>query len=233
MSRFSESSSILPSTLAFLQDLAQNNNKEWFQAHKPAYEQAHANMSAFAREFLKLMQDHDRIVTERQGSNLYRIYNDLRFHKNKPIFNTRFAGGFNRVKPALRGGYYFHIEPGRSYVSCGFFGPSADDLKRIREDIALNLEDWQAVLASPDIVKTFGRMQGDQLKTAPSGYPKDHPSVELLRYKQFIFRRFFTDAEVLATDFVIQANSALKAIRPFFDYMSEMLTSDANGVSLI
>ncbi len=190
-------------------------------------------MAAFAREFLRLMQDHDGIVTERPGAALYRIYNDLRFHKNKPIFNTRFAGGFNRIKPALRGGYYFHIEPGNSYVSCGFFNPNADDLKRIREDIAVNLEDWQAILALKGIQETFGRMQGDQLKTAPSGYPKDHPAVELLRYKQFIFRHRFTDVEVCAPGFVERTNASFVAIRPFFDYMSEMLTTDLNGISLI
>jgi uncharacterized protein (TIGR02453 family) len=225
--------SIAPATLQFLVDLAQNNNKDWFLAHKPTYQLAHDNVAAFAREFLKLMQGHDRIVTERSGHNLYRIYNDLRFHKNKPIFNTRFAGGFHRVKPALRGGYYFHIEPGNSYVSCGFFGPNADDMKRIRQDIDHNYGDWAAIMALPEIQKTYGRMQGEQLKTAPAGYPKDHPGVEFLRYKQFIFRRYFTEAEVLAPDFVVQANAALKAIRPFFDYMSEMLTSDANGISLL
>ncbi len=233
MSSQSESFAILPSTLCFLQDLAQNNAKDWFQAHKPAYEQAHANVAAFAREFLKRMQNHDRIVTERSGHNLYRIYNDLRFHKNKPPFNPRFAGGFHRLKPQLRGGYYFHIEPGRSYVSCGFFGPNADDMKRIRTDIEHNYEDWAAIMALPGIQTTFGRMQGEQLKTAPAGYPKDHPGVEYLRYKQFIFRHYFTDAEVLAPDFVVHANAAFMAIRPFFDYMSEVLTTDGNGVSLI
>ncbi|MBK9453993.1 MAG: DUF2461 domain-containing protein [Bacteroidetes bacterium] len=223
---------IAPETLQFLKDLRENNNKEWFGLHKATYDLAHDNMKVFAQDLQARMLTHDRIVAERPGHNLYRIYNDLRFHKNKPPFNTRFAGGFHRIKPALRGGYYFHVEPGNSYVSAGFYGPNAADLKRIREDIADNFEEWQEILDAPGIQQTFGKMQGDQLKTAPVGFPKDHPAVELLRYKQFILRRFFTDAEVVAPDFVVQANASLQAIRPFFDYMSEMLTTDGNGLPL-
>jgi uncharacterized protein (TIGR02453 family) len=224
---------IHPETLTFLQNLTQNNSKDWFQAHKPEYQKAHDNMAEFARELLKLMQDHDRIVSERPGSALYRIYNDLRFHKNKPPFNCRFAGGFNRIKPQLRGGYYFHIQPGNSYASCGFFGPNADDLKRIRMDIEANVEDWEELMALPSLVATFGRMQGDQLKTAPSGFAKDHPGVEWLRYKQFIFRHYFTDQEVISPGFVLRVNETFKAVRPFFDYMSEVLTTNLNGESIL
>jgi uncharacterized protein (TIGR02453 family) len=219
-------------TLQFLRDLALNNNKDWFLAEKSAYQQAHQNASAFAQELLLRMQLHDRITPERGGSALYRMYNDLRFHKNKPPLNPRFAGGFHRLKPMLRGGYYFHIQPGASYLSCGFFGPNAEDMKRIRRDMDHNHEDWKALLAVPLISDTFGRMEGEELKTAPAGYPKDHPGIEFLRYKQLIFRRRFTDAEVLAPDFVVQADATFQAIRPFFDYMSELLTTDANGVSL-
>jgi uncharacterized protein (TIGR02453 family) len=224
--------SISPATVDFLRELDAHNAKDWFLAHKTEYQKAHDNMAAFAGELLKAMQDHDSIVSERPGNALYRIYNDVRFHKNKPPYNPRFAGGFNRVKPLLRGGYYFQVKPGNSYCSCGFFGPNADDLKRIRQDIAENYEDWWALMEIPSLKDTFGMMQGDQLKTAPSGYAKDHPAVVLLRYKQFIFRHHFTDAEVVAPDFVQQVDWCYRNIRPFFDYMSELLTTDGNGVSL-
>ena len=224
--------SIAPSTLDFLKDLDAHNTKDWFLAHKLDYQKAHDNMAAFANDLLKAMQDHDGIVSERPGNALYRIYNDLRFHKNKPPYNPRFAGGFHRVKPLLRGGYYFQIQPGNSYCSCGFFGPNADDLKRIRQDMADNYEDWFALLATPALKETFGAMQGDQLKTASAGYPKDHPAVTLLRYKQLIFRHRFTDAAVTAPDFVQQVDRCYRNIRPFFDYMSELLTTDGNGESL-
>ena len=224
---------IQPSTLDFLRSLAQYNSKEWFNAHKDDYLRARANVADFARELLHRMKEHDHIQTERSGDNLYRIYNDLRFHKDKPPFNARFAGGFHRVKPQLRGGYYFQIEPGNSYVSCGFFGPNAEDLKRIRQDIDLNHEAWREVLSEPKLWATYGHMVGEQLKTAPSGYAKDHPAVDLLRYKQFIFRHRFTDAQVMQQDAVERFDRAFQAIRPFFDYMSEVLTTNANGESLI
>lgn len=226
-------SAIHPSTLQFLSDLAAHNDREWFAAHRDAYEAARKNAADFAAAFLRLMQDHDRLTPERPGAGLYRIHNDLRFHKNKPIFNTRFAGGFHRLKPHLRGGYYWHIESGKSYVSCGFFGPNPDDLKRIRQDIDHNWEEWEELLALPQIRDTFGEMQGDQVKNAPSGYPKDHPGIRFLRYKQFIFRHYFTDAEVLSPDFVQQANACFRNIRPWFDFMSEVLTTDSNGESIL
>lgn len=224
---------ILPATLDFLRALEQNNAKEWFNAHKDDYQAARANMSDFARQLHTRMKAHDNIQTERGGDHLYRIYNDLRFHPNKPPFNCRFAGGFNRVKPHLRGGYYFQLVPGNSYLSCGFFGPNADDLRRIRQDIDHHHEDWREVLSTPKLWATFGRMEGEQLKTAPTGYAKDHPAVDLLRYKQFIFRRRFTDAEVLRDDVVERFDRGFQAVRPFFDYMSEVLTTNANGESLI
>lgn len=226
-------SMILPSTLDFLQSLEHNNDKDWFNDHKDDYLRARANMADFARQLLYRMKVHDQVEPERPGDNLYRIYNDVRFHKHKPPFNPRFAGGFHRKKPQLRGGYYFQIVPGNSYVSCGFFGPNASDLQRIRQDIADNHDEWRALLSQPALWATFGKMDGEQLKTAPTGYPKNHPAVDLLRYKQFIFRHRFSDAEVLQADAVERFDHAFQAIRPFFDYMSMVLTTNANGESLI
>jgi uncharacterized protein (DUF2461 family) len=75
-------------------------------------------------------------------------------------------------------------------------------------------------------------MQGEQVKTTPKGFASNDPAIELLRYKQFWFERKFTDREVLADDFLNKVNATYKAIRPFFDYMSELLTTDSNGESL-
>lgn len=223
---------ITPATLRFLADLAANNDKAWFQAHKDAYTAAQAEVAAFALALRDRMLLHDRITPERPGNALYRIYNDLRFHKHKPPFNPRFAGGFHRVKPLLRGGYYFQVQPGNSYVSCGFFGPNAADLQRIRQDIDHNHADWTAILDAPAFKAKFGAMEGDQLKSAPTGYAKDHPAIHLLRHKQFIFRHRFTDAEVCEPGFLEACDASFRAVRPYFDYMSELLTTDANGEPL-
>ena len=76
-------------------------------------------------------------------------------------------------------------------------------------------------------------MRGEQLSSAPRGYAKDHPAIDLLRYKQYLLRHNFSDAEVLSPDFVKKANDVFKKMRPFLDYMSEVLTTDLNGESIL
>ena len=88
------------------------------------------------------------------------------------------------------------------------------------------------IITSKDFIDTFGELRGDQLKTAPKGFDKDHPDVDLLRYKQFIFGKNFTDKEVLSPDFVHVANETFQKMRPFFNFMSEVLTTDSNGVPI-
>jgi uncharacterized protein (TIGR02453 family) len=178
------------------------------------------------------MNTHDQIETPSAKKSLYRIYNDVRFSKDKSPYNPRFAGYMKRLKPSLRGGYYFWIRPGGSRIGCGFTYPNADDLKRIRQDIDLNHEDWHKLLKTKSLVTNFSSMQGAQVATSPRGFSSDHPAIELLRFKQFWFERTFSDKEVLASDFLLNINKTFKGIRPFFNYMSDVLTTDANGEPL-
>jgi uncharacterized protein (TIGR02453 family) len=224
---------IRKSTFLFLRDLSENNNREWFNANKLRYEAAKQNAEEFVDELIVKMNAHDRIETRSGKKSLYRIYNDVRFSKDKTPYNPRFAGYMKRVKPFLRGGYYFWIKPGASRVGCGFSYPHADDLKRIRQDISLNPAEWNKLLKSKSIVSHFGGMKGEQLRTMPRGFSSNDPAIELLRYKQFWFERTFTDQEVLASEFIIHVNKTFRAIRPFFDYMSEVLTTNLNGESSV
>ncbi|MFT5902114.1 MAG: hypothetical protein ACI9LA_001322, partial [Bacteroidia bacterium] len=135
---------------------------------------------------------------------------------------------------ALRGGYYFHLQPGdKSMVGGGFWQPEASDLKRIREEIALDASPLREIINSTSFKKHFGELQGQQLKTAPRDFPKDHPDIDLLRYKSFTVSKYFTDKEVQSPGFSKEVLKYFQATRPFFDYMSEVLTTDGNGVSLI
>jgi uncharacterized protein (TIGR02453 family) len=222
---------IQKSTLQFLKTLQRNNNRDWFQQHKEHYVAAQQNVIQWLDVVLAEMNKHDQIQTKSGKEALYRIYNDVRFSSDKTPYNPRFAGNLKRVKPFLRGGYYFWIKPGESRVGCGFTYPNSEDLKRIREDIAFNYSDWINLLRTKKLVATFGTLQGEQVKTAPKGFANDHPAIELLRFKQFWFEKSFTDKEVLAPDFYKQVNLTFKAIRPFFDYMTEVLTTNANGES--
>jgi uncharacterized protein (TIGR02453 family) len=219
-------------TFAFLRKLADNNNRDWFQSNRLWYEAAKENVEVFVDTLISQMNTHDDLETLSAKKSLYRIYHDTRFTNDKLPYNPRFAGYLKRRKPALRGGYYFWIRPGGSMIGCGFSYPDPNDLKRIRGDIEANYEEWRKLLKTKSIRLTYGTMKGDLVKTTPRGFQSDHPAIDLLRHKQFWFEKKFTDREVLAEDFLHSMNKSFKAIRPFFDYMSEILTTDLNGEPL-
>ncbi|HEY4156209.1 MAG TPA: DUF2461 domain-containing protein [Puia sp.] len=220
-------------SLDFLRMLSKNNNREWFNKRKDKYLEARNNIIGFADALLTEMNKHDRIETQSGKDALFRIYKDVRFSKDKTPYNTHWSGAFKRATKKLRGGYYFNIKPGSSLLAGGFWGPEPQDMKRIREDIGANYEDWRKLLAARPLSNTFGKMTGDQLGTAPRGYYKDHPAIDLLRYKQFILRYEFSDKEVCSPGFLNKMNEVYKKMRPFLNYLSEVLTTDANGVSFI
>ncbi|MBV7532503.1 DUF2461 domain-containing protein [Chitinophaga sp. sic0106] len=218
------------SVINFLEDVRTNNNREWFHEHKARYQQELHQVENFAEALLQKMNEHDVIETPSGKHSLYRIYRDTRFSNDKTPYKTHFSGSFKRATKARRGGYYFQIEKGNSFLGGGFWGPVPEDLKLIRDDIAFDDGPLRKIITSKSFVTMFGALEGEQLKTAPKGFPNDHPAIDLLRYKQFLLRRWFTDEEVLSPGFLEEANKTFKAMRPFFDYMSEVLSSDGNGV---
>lgn len=220
-------------TLSFLKALASNNNRDWFQKNKDRYRQAQQNVIQWLDALIVEMNKHDQLQTQNGKEAIYRIYNDVRFTDDKTPYNPRFAGNLKRVKPFLRGGYYFWIKPGGSRIGCGFTYPNSQDLLRIRQDIDLNYSEWRKILKQKKLQTVFGDMQGDLVKTAPKGFPKDHPAIDLLRFKQFWFEKSYPDAEVISKRFHQQVNADFKAIRPFFDYMTKALITDGNGVTIL
>lgn len=216
----------------FLKKIKKNNNREWFTEHKDEYLVSHQNAINFADGLIVLMNKQDDIETVSGKKSLYRIYRDIRFSKNKTPYKTHWGGYLTRATNQLRGGYYFHIEPGNSFVGGGFWQPNSEDLKRIRTSIDADDSELRAVFADNKFKNTFGELLGDQVKTAPQGYKKDHPSIDLLRFKQFLVMKKFSDKEVLDHGFSKEVIKVFIAMRPFFDYMSEVLTTDENGQPL-
>ena len=144
------------------------------------------------------------------------------------------VAAFSRSGKRLRGGYYLRIRPGESFLAGGFWAPNKEDLFRIRKEFELDDVEIREVLSNKEFRKHFGsELRGDEVKTAPKGFNKEHPAIDLIRKKGFVAVREFTDSEVLNKNFVNQVDDAFKALRPYFDYMSEVLTTDLNGVSLI
>lgn len=218
------------SVFRFLKALEKNNNRDWFAKNKAKYLEANEHFKALSEEINAGMQKQDNI----EKMKLFRIYRDVRFSKNKEPYKKSFAGGFSRAGRALRGEYYFHFQPGgNSMVGGGIWQPEASDLKRIREEIASDATPLLEIINSANFKKHFGKLEGEQLKTAPKGYPKDHPAIDLLRNKSFVVFKSFTDKEVETPGFTKEVLKYYQAARPFFDYMSEVLTTDSNGVSII
>ncbi len=217
---------IPPPAFQFLDQLKQHNNREWFAENKSAYLSHSASIAAVANELLQLLHVHDQIETPSGAKSLYRIYRDVRFSKDKTPYSTYWGGRFKRAGKRRRGGYYYHLEPGgKSFVLSGFWAPNAGDLKLIRDDLAFDPSGLQAVISDPVFVQEFGVLQGERLKKGPAGYDRDHTAIDLLRLKQFLVMRRFTDEEVLGGGFIGLASEAFKRMRPFLDYMSEVLSA--------
>jgi uncharacterized protein (TIGR02453 family) len=214
--------------LDFLIQLGQNNNKPWFTENKPYFDGIFADVKSFFKEIYDAMQQYDNL----ELFHVHRIYRDVRFSKDKTPYKTYFGLHLGRTKPLLRGGYYINIEPGSCFVGGGFWEPNKEDLLRIRKEIAMEDSELRAIIQDEKFIQYFGALNGEELKTAPKGFDKEHPAIDLLRKKQFLVMRSFTDEEVLKPLFLEEAIKTFIAMRPFFDYMSDVLTTDVNGVSL-
>jgi uncharacterized protein (TIGR02453 family) len=214
---------------SFFIDLQQNNNRDWFTAHKPTFKTLETQVKSFGELLKDRLNQHDHI----DRFKLFRIYRDVRFSKDKTPYKTHFGLTWHRTKPLYRGGYYLHLSPNNNFLACGFWDPNPADLKRIRQEIDIDGKEYRAILNNKTFCRVWGELQGEAVKTAPKGYAKDHPQIDLLRFKQHIFTIKYTDDEVYQADFLDRADSALKAVRPFVDYMSEVLTTNSDGESLV
>lgn len=217
------------STFEYLDLLKKNNNRDWFTDNKKRFEVENKNAKNFFTEVLADLEKIDSI----ERMQVFRIYRDVRFSKDKTPYKTHFSVGFTRTKPLLRGGMYLHIEDGGSFVGGGFWEPNNEDLQRIRKELELDASELRAII-NDDTFKQFFKngLEGEELKTAPKGFDKTHPDINLIRKKQFLIGRNFSNKEVLASNFKDEVVKTFAAMRPFFDYMSDVLTTDLNGESL-
>jgi uncharacterized protein (TIGR02453 family) len=218
------------STFTFFDALSNNNNREWFTEHKPEFKAIELDIKVAYNHLGELMNAHDNI----DKTKIFRIYRDVRFSKNKTPYKTHFGGSFSRRKPDLRGGYYLHLQPNNeSFIATGFWEPNKDDLLRIRKEFEMDDEEIRNIINNKSFKTVWGEMIGRELKTAPRSFDKENSAIDLIRKKQFIFQKRYTDKQVLSDNFLTEVNSAFKAIRPYFDYMSSVLTTNLNGESLI
>lgn len=219
---------LVKDVFSFLEKLKENNNREWFKAHKTEHDEARNAVVDLSSRLFEILNNNNQLDKHK----VFRIYRDVRFSKNKTPYKTHFGISFHRQKPKYRGAYYLHLEPGGSFIGAGFWGPNKDDLFRIRKEIEMDHEYFSEMALNPPMIKAWGEMQGDQLKTVPKGFEKEHPGIEYLRHKQFVFIKNIDDKR-LDSNFDSWMSEQLDAIRPFLNYMGDVLTSDLNGESII
>ncbi|NND52305.1 MAG: DUF2461 domain-containing protein [Flavobacteriaceae bacterium] len=224
------SKAIPKEALLFFKKLKKNNNRDWFNEHKKEFKTVEAEVKECYNKIFEDLNKHDEV----DKLKFFRIYRDVRFSKDKTPYKTHFGGSFHRKKPELRGGYYLHLSPNNeSFIATGFWEPHKDDLFRIRKEIEVDDKPLRKLINKKSFKDIWGDFVGDEVKTAPKGFSKEHPAIDLIKKKQFIFTKKYTDKEVLDANFLKDIDKSFKAIRPYFDFMSDVLTTDLNGVSLI
>ena len=206
--------------LQFLKELSENNNREWFNDNRKRYEESRDKVIFLTDVLINEIGKFDSQVRGLSPKNcVFRIFRDVRFSKDKRPYKTNFGsfickGGRKSMNP----GYYFHIEPGRSFIGGGIYTPPAEPLKAIRNYMAEHAEDFLEITNETTFKKNFTEMYDDQLKLAPKGFPKDHEYIKLLKYKSFIFSKEIKDSVVKSDKYVekmIDNFEQLKAVNAF------------------
>lgn len=214
----------------FLKELEKNNHRDWMQEQKKRYLANEKILKSFYAEMERGLNQTDHIETVK----VFRINRDIRFSNNKTPYNVHRSVSFSRSGNHRRGGYYLRLEPGNSAMAGGFFNPNPSDLLRIRKEFEMDSSLIRKIMAQEDFQSAFnGFNQEYMVKTAPKGFSKEDPNIDLIKLKSYFVVHRFSDEEVTERNFADNLLHHYQLLRPFFDYMSEVLTTDLNGVSLL
>ena len=216
-------------TINFLMELKLNNNRDWFNENKQEFQSIQIDVKKFTQEVKDELNTSDNI----DELKIFRIYRDLRFSKDKTPYKTNIGMAFHRKKPEFRGGYYLEISAEDSFIAAGFWNPNKEDLLRIRREIEFDGQEFKRIINQEKIKDFWGDIKGDELKTSPKGFDSDHQHIDMIKKKQFIFIKKLKEKEILEPSFQKILVNYFSSIRPFFDYMSEILTKNLNGESTI
>ncbi|MEO6524165.1 MAG: DUF2461 domain-containing protein [Mucilaginibacter sp.] len=219
---------IRSATLDFLKDLVKNNNREWFQEHKPRFEEAKENVTAFAGELIKELKKIDPTINADIDPKkcVMRIYRDIRFSLNKTPYKNNF--GISKLPSGGKSdeiGYYVQIQPGNSFAGGGYWMPQAEHLKAIRQEIDYNADDLKKIIDAPHFKKLFGEFRSqEQLKSMPRGYDPEGDNIDLIKLKSFAAIHQFTDAEMMKADSPKLVAEVLSNIYPLTVFLNNAIT---------
>jgi uncharacterized protein (TIGR02453 family) len=216
---------IKKSTLDFLKNLKVNNNREWFNANRKLYDEAKEDYESFIQAIIDEIVKFDPILKGLEvKSCTYRLNRDIRFSPDKTIYKTH-LGAFI-VKGGKKNGdkfagYYVHVEPGGSMIAGGAYLPPSHWLSAIREKINDDGDKLVRIIKDNEFVANFKELEGETLKTAPKGYPKDHKYIELLRMKSFLVSRMISDKDICSQTGFDTIIKGCKAMKPLNDFMND------------
>jgi uncharacterized protein (TIGR02453 family) len=207
---------IAKETFSFLKDLKKNNDREWFNKNKDKYIAANENFIQFTSELIKETSKFDKSVIGLDAKDcVFRIYRDTRFAKDKSPYKNNFG---MHIMPGGKGcavaGYYFHFEPGSSFLGGGVHMTEPANLKAIRQEISYNGKEFLKIIND----KTFKQLltlKGEKLTKVPQGFDKEDPMAEYLKYKELMIHHAIPDKEITGPDFAGYCAKVFKAMVPF------------------
>jgi uncharacterized protein (TIGR02453 family) len=217
---------ISSSSLKFLQDLALNNNREWFASNKQRYENCLKEARRLATVWIEGVASFDADVADNEPSKaIFRIYRDTRFSPDKTPYKNHIGMAIGKGgRTSYHAGYYLHIAPGGSFIAGGKWMPMGEELKKIRQEIDYNYSLLQDIVQTEAFRNTFTDFDQEyKLKKAPKDYPVDHPALEWLKLKSFTVTHMFSDAEVLSTEFPELVVSCCKTMYPLIRFLNTAL----------
>jgi uncharacterized protein (TIGR02453 family) len=216
------SATISTKTFDFLKKLTKNNNREWFNENKNLYTESQENVIAFLEDLIIEMSGFDKELSKIDAKKaLFRIYRDTRFSKDKIPYKTNFGASLGMGKGSQKGGYYLHMEPGKTFLAGGIYMPESSTLKEVRKEISLYGDDFVKILDNKEFKKYFPELdQNDKLKKIPQGFEKEDPMGDYLKLKSFIVVYNMKDEEVLDKNATKNLAKIFKLMKPFNDFLN-------------
>ncbi len=212
----------------FLSELKENNNRDWFNANKQRFLAVKESFEQFIEELIPQVAALDSgIGSPKASSCIYRIYRDTRFSPDKTPYKTHLAAFFaiGGNKQLGKTGYYVHLEPDECLIGGGIYMPSPEDLKLVRTEVYYHTDEFKKIIKDKNFVKYYKEISDDQkLKTAPKGFPKDFPDINLLQYKSYASIHGFDKGIALQNDFMDYVIQAFKATLPLNQFVVRALS---------
>lgn len=213
-------------TLLFLQGLAQNNHKDWFEKNRKAYENAKADYLQFVTAVLIEMKTIDESLLNIEPKHcVFRINRDVRFSKNKDPYKTNMGAHFSvGGKKIQTAGYYFHCEPNKSFIAGGIWMPMANELKNIRQEIDYNYTEFKSIVTKPNFKKVFGTLDNEfKLSRPPKGYEENNEAIEFLKLKSFTVTAPISDKDLTDKGLVKKVITHFATMQPLIQFLNRSL----------